>query len=188
MQLFGILLVLNRKSRLGRQHSRTSGASRVRGANGHWKTASYCLMCSMTDDRWRWRGSDDRRIRKEGKSMWRFFQWIYQAFFHKSPTTILPLSNLSIFRRAYMVTMQQPHDVWQESLWSVLLCEMHLITNWQTNPVRHPCSVHCTYKVLHRTTLCSTGLLKFRDTLRPVNDATGGSTQETHIGACFLEK
>ena len=109
MQLFGILLVLNRKSRLGRQHSRTSGASRVRGANGHWKTASYCLMCSMTDDRWRWRGSDDRRIRKEGKSMWRFFQWIYQAFFHKSPTTILPLSNLSIFRRAYMVTMQQPH-------------------------------------------------------------------------------
>ena len=25
-------------------------------------------------------------------------------------------------------------------------------------------------------------------TLRPVNDATEGSTQEAHMGACFLEK
>ena len=105
MQLFGILLVLNRKSRLGRQHSRTSGASRVRG--GQWPLKNrYCLMCSMSDDRWRWGGSDDRRIRKEGKSMWRVFQYIKPSSINHR---LLPPPNLSIFRRAYMVTMQQPH-------------------------------------------------------------------------------
>ena len=156
MQLFGILLVLNRKSRLGRQHSRTSGASRVRG--GQWPLKNhYCLMCSMSDDRWRWGGSDDRRIRNISIS-------IYQAFFHKSPTTTSSKSfYLPPCLHGNHAAATRAHDVWQESLWSVLLCEMHLITNWQTNPVRHPCSVHCTYKVLHRTTLCSRGLLKFRD-------------------------
>ena len=105
MQLFGILLVLNRKSRLGRQHSRASGAPRVRG--GQWPLKSrYCLMCSMSDDRWRWGGSHDRRIRKEGKKYGTFFQYIKPSSINHR---LLPPPNLSIFRRAYRVTMQQPH-------------------------------------------------------------------------------
>ena len=119
----------------------------------------WCVQCPTIGG-----GEEDRRIRKEGKCMWRFFQLIYQAFFHKSPTTTSSKSfYLPPCLHGNHAAATRAHDVWQESLWSVLLCEMHLITNWQTNPVRHPCSVHCTYKVLHRTTLCSRGLLKFRD-------------------------
>lgn len=109
MQLFGILLVLNRKSRLGRQHSRTSGASRVRGAVQWPFKSRYCLTCSMSGDRWRWGGSDDRRIRKEGKKSQgkasdAFFS-IYQAFFHKSPTTTSSKSFcLPPYLRAYSHT------------------------------------------------------------------------------------
>ena len=130
---------------------------------GSWGGGQWPLMCSMSDDRWRWGGSDDLdEYVRRGKICDVFS--IYQAFFHKSPTTTSSNSfYLPPCLQGNHAAATRAHDVWQESLWSVLLCEMHLITNWQTNPVRHPCSVHCTYKVLHRTTLCSTGLLKFRD-------------------------
>jgi hypothetical protein len=129
MQLFGILLVLNRKSRLGRQHIRASGTTQVRGPMD-----------------------------------WSPYSSPNEAFFHKASTTASSKScYFPLCLHGNHAAATRARDVWQESLWSVLLCEMHLITNWQTNPVRHPCSVHCTYKVLHRTTLCSTGLLKFRD-------------------------
>ena len=122
MQLFGILLVLNRKSRLGRQHSRTSGASRVRGAVQWPFKSRYCLTCSMSGDRWRWGGSDDRRIRKEGKKVREkhltfFFQYIKPSSINHR---LLPSPNLSVFRRTCVPTATRAHDVWQESLWSVL--------------------------------------------------------------------
>ena len=154
MQLFGILLVLNRKSRLGRQQSRTSGASRVRRANGHWKNATvWCVQCPTIDG-----GEEAATIdeyARRGKVS--YFFSIYQAFFHKSPTTN---SSKSFYLPP---CLHGPHArTTCDKNHCGVYCEMHLITNWQTNPVRHPCSVHCTYKVLHRTTLCSAGLLKFR--------------------------
>ena len=96
MQLFGILLVLNRKSRLGRQHSRTSGASRVRRANGHWKNATVCCVQCPTIDGGEEAATIDEYAKR--RKVCDFFQYTKPSSINHR---LLTPPNLSIFHRAY---------------------------------------------------------------------------------------